>query len=145
MALPDASEEGVGASLATMLEADGGGKVAEVPVLANGDEVDADSLAVPLCDEARNAPQLVTPRPQEKRAGGVHDVSPWKKPKLTVARMQGKFVPEAESPQKKASSLVNCRPRVLEGPPETLLAIWQGMKQTGALTQEFNRCVCFVV
>jgi len=73
-------------------------------------------------------PQPKTPDDLPKRVEAEPDVSPWKKPRLVVARRQG-IVPLADSLEKMASTLSKYRPlNVQAGQPETLLAFWQGMK-----------------
>ena len=72
-------------------------------------------------------PLPTTPDDMRKREEAEPDVSPWKKPRLVVARRQGSVVPLADSLEKMASTLSKFRP-AQAGPPETLLAIWQAMK-----------------
>ena len=72
-------------------------------------------------------PLPTTPDDMRKREEAEPDVSPWKKPRLVVARRQGSIVPLAASLEKMASTLSKFRP-AQAGPPETLLAIWQAMK-----------------
>lgn len=130
MALLEAAEGGlsvaeVGGELAEVVEV--AMALSDAPEGGVGAVAEVGTVPQPVTPQVGTVPQAVTPH-QRKREGEETVVSPWKKPKLAVARRPG-VVPVAESLQKLASTLSNSRPLIVHaGPPETLLAIWQGMK-----------------